>query len=255
MLDDILAATRRRLPELVLRSDDIRRLADVMPPPPSLADAVRAPGLSVIAELKRRSPSRGDLAIDLDPVSRARDYVTGGAAAISVLTEPEFFSGSGADLEKVAAAVEVPTLRKDFILDPVQIWEAAGWGAAAVLLIVAALDDATLSRLLEVVGEAGLDALVEVHTEEEARRAGTAGASVVGVNNRNLADFSVDLATAEHIATVLDDDILKVAESGIFTAADAARMSAAGYDAVLVGEALVRSTDPASLVSELRSQS
>lgn len=252
MLADILASTRRRLPEVVARSDEIRRRASAVPPPRSFAAAVRAPGLTVIAEVKRRSPSRGDLAPDLNPVTQAQAYAAGGAGAISVLTEPEFFSGSGDDLVEVATTIALPVLRKDFIVHPIQVWEAAGWGAAAVLLIVAALDDVTLAGLLTVADEAGIGAVVEVHDEDEARRAEAAGAAIVGVNNRNLADFSVDLATAELVANILDDDTLTIAESGIFTGADAARMAAAGYDAVLVGEALVRSADPAVLVAELK---
>jgi indole-3-glycerol phosphate synthase len=253
MLDEILAATRRRLPDVVARSDQIREAAAARATPPSFTGALAGPGLSVIAEIKRRSPSRGDLAPDLDPVAQARAYATGGAAAISVLTEPEYFSGSGHDLEAIAAAVKRPVLRKDFIVDPVQVWEGAAWGASAILLIVAALGDTELARLIQVADEAGLSALVEVHTDDEARRATAVGAAVVGVNNRDLADFSVDLGTAERIAKLLDGAAVTVAESGIFDRADAARMSAAGFDAVLVGEALVRAPDPVSLVAELRS--
>lgn len=254
MLDDILTSTKRRLPDVIARGDELLRMAAATPTPPRFADALRVPGLSVIAEIKRRSPSRGDLAPDLDPVAQALAYAAGGAAAISVLTEPEYFSGSGDDLVRVAAEVSVPVLRKDFILDPVQVWEAAGWGASAVLLIVAALDDATLASLIAATETAGLAALVEVHNDDEARRATAAGAGIVGVNNRNLADFTVDLATSERIAALLDPGVVTVAESGIFTGPHAARMAAAGFDAVLVGEALVRAADPAALVAELRGE-
>ena len=252
MLDEIVASTRRRLPELLSHADQIMADAQAAPPSPSLANALIAEGMSVIAEVKRRSPSRGDLAPDLDPVAQAAAYADGGAAAISVLTEPEYFSGSGEDLVGVAAQVAVPVLRKDFIVDPIQIWQAVGWGASAVLLIVAVLDDRELVALQETAAEAGVDALVEVHTEVEARRALAAGARIVGVNNRNLGDFTVDLATAERIASLLNDVEVTVAESGIFTAADSARMRDAGYDAVLVGEALVRASDPRALVRSLR---
>lgn len=252
MLDRILAATRRRLPELHARSAEIMDRAGSVPPPVSLAENLLGDDVAVIAEVKRRSPSRGDLAPDLDPVGQARSYADGGAAAISVLTEPEFFSGSGDDLMAVTGVVDVPVLRKDFILDPLQIWQARAWGASAILLIVSALDDAELKALLAVADDAGLDALVEVHTVAEAHRAVGTGARVVGVNNRNLADFTVDLATAEKIAEVLGGVEVTVAESGIFTGADSARMRDAGYDAVLVGEALVTAPDPTALVTELR---
>lgn len=207
--------------------------------------------MAVIAEIKRRSPSRGELAPDLDPLAQARAYADGGAAAISVLTEPEFFAGSPRDLMAVVD-IGIPILRKDFILDPLQIHETVAWGAAAVLLIVAALEDDELESLLETSRQAGIDALVEVHTAEEAGRAIEAGARIVGVNNRDLADFDVDLATAESLAGMVGPADLKVAESGIFTPVDAVRMRRAGYDAVLVGEALVRTPRPAQLIHRLR---
>ncbi|MGA7272338.1 MAG: indole-3-glycerol phosphate synthase TrpC, partial [Acidimicrobiia bacterium] len=238
MLDEILSATRRRLGDLRARSDEIIEAAAAAPPPPSFASALAGEGMAVIAEIKRRSPSRGEMAPDLDPLAQARAYADGGAAAISVLTEPEFFAGSPRDLVEVAD-IGIPILRKDFILDPLQILEAVAWGAAAVLLIVAALEDEELENLLETSRRAGIDALVEVHTADEARRAVEVGARIVGVNNRDLADFNVDLATAESLARLVGPVDLKVAESGIFTPADAGRMRRAGYDAVLVGEALV----------------
>lgn len=253
MLDRILAATRRRLPDLVSRQEDIVRQAREAPPSPSFRDALDAAGMAVIAEVKRRSPSRGDLAPDLDPVTQATRYATGGAAAVSVLTEPEFFAGSAADLTAVSLATGLPVLRKDFILEPVQVWESKAMGAAAVLLIVAALDDERLSLLLGAAAEAGLDALVEVHTVDEAERAVGSGAPIVGVNNRDLTDFHVDLATSEKLAPLLADVPVTVAESGIFGADDVRRLAAAGYDAVLVGEALVKSDDPAALLQQLRS--
>lgn len=252
MLDRIVAATRRRLPELQSREDDILRQAAETPPPPSFHSALSTEGLAVIAEVKRRSPSRGNLAPDLDPATQAARYAAGGAAAVSVLTEPEFFSGSPADLTNVALATSLPVLRKDFILDPVQIWEGRALGAAAILLIVAALDDDHLHDLLQTAERAALDALVEVHTPEEAGRALAAGATIVGVNNRDLNEFTVDLATAEKIAPQLRDIPVTVAESGIFTRHDARRLADAGYDAVLVGEALVTAADPAALVADLR---
>lgn len=252
MLERILDSTRRRLPDLVARADDVVRQATEAPPPPPLADALRGDRLAVIGEVKRRSPSRGPLDLELDPVAQATRYAVGGAAGISVLTEPEFFSGSDADLAAVAVASRLPVLRKDFILEPVQVWEARALGASAVLLIVAALDDSRLRRLIEVAAEAGLDALVEVHTPDEAARAVDAGAAFVGVNNRDLHTFDVDLATAEKIAPLLEGVAVTVAESGIFGPDDARRMADAGYDAVLVGEALVKADDPAALLASLR---
>ena len=208
--------------------------------------------MSVVAEVKRRSPSRGELAGALDPAAQSAAYQEGGAAAISVLTEPEFFAGSLADLAAVAGAVDVPVLRKDFIVDPAQIWESVIHGADAVLLIVAVLDDDELTSLLAEAEGAGLDALVEVHAAAEAERAIEAGARIVGVNNRDLTSFDVDLSTAESLAGLVEAAPVRVAESGIFDGDDAARMAAAGYHAVLVGEALVRAGDPAALVAELR---
>lgn len=252
MLPEIVAATRRRLPELTDRSESLMAVASRLPPPPSFRRALEAPGMSVIAEVKRRSPSRGDLAPDLDPPAQALRYAAGGAAAVSVLTEPEYFSGSPDDLAAVAGAVDIPVLRKDFIVHPAQVWEARALGASAVLLIVGVLDRHELASLLAVCAEAGLDPLVEVHDAAEARIAVDAGARLVGVNNRDLTDFSVDLATAEAVAPLLAEVPVTIAESGIFTGADAARMAAAGYDAVLVGEALVKAPDPAALVREMR---
>ncbi len=252
MLDPIVTSTRDRIARLLPLAGELSDRAGAMPAPRGFAGALAAPGLSVIAEVKRRSPSRGVLAAALDPVDRAGRYVAGGAAAISVLTEPEHFDGSDEDLRAVRDAVPVPVLRKDFTLDPVQVWEARAIGADAVLLILAILEDRAASELLAVSAEVGLDVLVEVHTEEEAHRAMALGASIVGVNNRDLATFEVDLATSERLAPILDGASVRVAESGVHTGEDAARLRNAGYDAVLVGESLVRSADPAGLLRELR---
>jgi indole-3-glycerol phosphate synthase len=252
MLDPIIETTRVRVEALRGREPELQRAAADAGPVRSLADALSAPGLSVIAEIKRRSPSAGDIRGDLDPVHRAHAYEQGGAAAISVLTEPDFFSGSLSDLEMVRGAVTVPVLRKDFVLDPVQVWEARAAGADAVLLIVAVLDRKALEECLAVSAAAGLEALVEVHTGPEAEVACDAGARIVGVNNRNLSTFRTDLSVAERLRKLLTENTVTVAESGIAQPADAARMAAAGYDAVLVGEALVRATDPGALVSALR---
>ena len=251
MLDQILGRVRLRIPEVAERTDDLRAAALDAPPVRSLAAAVTSPGMSVIAEIKRRSPSRGQLAPELDPRALASAYQAGGAAAISVLTEPEFFDGSIADLQAAASAVALPVLRKDFILDPVQVWESRAIGADAVLLIVAALDDEMLTKLIATAEEARIETLVEVHDEVEVDRARASGAGVVGVNARDLSTFHVDLSVTERLSDRLGGFAARVAESGITGPADVARMMSAGYDAVLVGETLVRETDPAAAVARL----
>lgn len=254
MLPQIIADVRRDLPALRPRADELQAAALRQEPARDFVAALKAPGLSVIAEIKRASPSRGPIDPDLDPPALAAVYQRGGAASISVLTEPRHFLGSLDDLLRVREAVRVPVIRKDFILDPVQIWEARAVGADAVLLIVAALDDQTLIDLLTETHLAGMAALVEVHNEDEVDRAGAAGARVIGVNNRDLASFEVDLGTAERLAARIDGEAVTVAESGIWSPADARRMQAAGYDAVLVGESLVRAADPAALLAGLRGE-
>ena len=251
MLEPILEDTRRRIDRLP-PLDVLRERARTASPVRGFAGALAGPGLSVVAEVKRRSPSRGELASDLDPVERAGRYAAGGAAAISVLTEPHHFSGSDDDLVGARKASGIPVLRKDFTLDERQIWEARAIGADAVLLIVAVLDDERLTALLGAAAEAGIDALVEVHSTQEAERALEAGAEIVGVNNRDLGTFEVDLATSERIAPMLEGVPVRVAESGIFDASDGRRMADAGFDAVLVGEALVRAADPEALIRSLR---
>jgi indole-3-glycerol phosphate synthase len=235
--------------------DDLRDEAERAVPARDFAGALALDGLSVIAEVKRRSPSRGPIAEDLDAPDLAGRYAAGGAAAISVLTEPEFFSGSPADLAAVRAAVDLPVLRKDFVVHPAQVWETRALGADAVLLIVAVLDDSELVGLLATAAEAGLAALVEVHTAAEAERALWAGAGIIGVNNRDLTTFDVDLGTAERLRAGLPEGVIAVAESGVSSPAGAARMSAAGYEAILVGEAAVRAVDPAAFVRSLRDAS
>lgn len=251
MLVQILEATRGRLAKLdrVQVEEEARASAR----PRSLTDALSRDGVAVIAEVKRRSPSAGPLAVRLDPGHQAEVYSHGGAAAISVLTEPMYFGGSLDDLRAVKSSCDLPVLRKDFIVDPIQVAEARAAGADAILLIVAALSDAQLDELLASASEWGLDAVVEVHTEREAKRAADSQARIVGVNNRDLANFTVDLAICERLARYIEGDRLKVAESGIHTSADSKRMSDAGYDAVLVGEALVTAQDPAALLRQLAS--
>jgi len=198
------------------------------------------PQLAVIAEVKRRSPSKGDIAPDLDAVTQALAYQEAGADAVSVLTEPTRFGGSMDDLRAVCEAVEIPVLRKDFIIDKGQIWEAAEAGAAAVLLIVAVLSDDRLHELLIEALDCGLDPLVEVHDLEETRRACRAGCTLVGINNRDLVTLEVDVATTEYLAPALGPCMFPVSESGISAPADACRAALSGARALLVGETLVR---------------
>jgi indole-3-glycerol phosphate synthase len=254
VLTKILDNAARRALEAQVRLDEFVDVASAASPARSLSEPLSADGLSVIAEIKRRSPSAGDIDPKLDPVSQALKYVAGGAGAISVLTEPDFFGGSLADLESVRNVVDVPVLRKDFTLDGAQIWEARAAGADAVLLIVAALSDMLLSELIDVAAQVGVDAIVEAHTGQEVNSAVAAGARIVGVNNRNLATFITDLSVAESVAELLPSDVVTIAESGVSDVEGARRMRDAGYDAILVGEALVRSENPAGLVAALRGE-
>ncbi len=256
MLDEILAAKRAEL-ALLQESEargTLRRAALDAPPARDFAGALRRPDgrLAVVAEIKRRSPSKGDLAPGLDPPVVAKAYETGGAAALSVLTDRPFFGGSVDDLQMARAAVEIPALRKDFTIDETQVYETRVIGADAVLLIVAALtDDGLLTGLRELAEEVGIVALVEAHDDAELDRALAAGASIVGVNARDLGTFGEDLGLSERLAGRIPGEVTAVAESAIRAPADAERMAEAGYDAVLVGEALVRSDDPTQLVDAM----
>jgi indole-3-glycerol phosphate synthase len=250
VLDDIVVGVREDLarrqaevPEADLRA----RLLDV-PPARDPLPAFRLPGSSVIAEVKRRSPSKGDLADIPDPAALAAAYERGGAAAISVLTEERRFGGSLTDLHTVRAAVGVPVLRKDFVVEPYQLLEARAAGADLVLLIVAALPGDALVHLYDLTRELGLTALVEVHDEPETERAVDLGARLVGVNARNLKTLEVDPATFGKLAPLIPADVVRVAESGITGAADVRRHVAEGADVVLVGEALVRDGHPEDAV-------
>jgi indole-3-glycerol phosphate synthase len=254
VLDAILATTRDRV-----ASEQVRRplglahpAVKAAPPVRSFAEAIaRAGRVNVIAEHKRRSPSRGTIREDLLPADVARRYEKAGAAAISVLTDEPFFGGRVGHLEEVRAVATVPVLRKDFVLDPWQVWEARAAGADAVLLIVAALTDPQLGGLLAVTHEAGMDALVEVHERGELERALAAGARIVGVNNRDLRTLAVSLAPALALAAAIPEDVVAVAESGIRTGADLRRLREAGFDAFLVGERLMSAPDPGEALREL----
>lgn len=253
VLDDIIAGVLEDLAvrrESVSRADLERAMAAVAPALDPLP-AFRSPQLSVIAEVKRRSPSKGHLAEIPEPAALASEYETGGAAAISVLTEQRRFSGSLADLDAVRERVSIPVLRKDFMVDPYQVWEARAHGADLILLIVAALDDAHLRSLAAEAHDLGMTCLVEVHTAEEVARALDAGATVLGVNNRDLKTLQVDTEMFARLADLVPADVVKVAESGLTNAADAARAAAAGADVVLVGEALVRDQEPRRAVADM----
>ena len=250
-LDQILASTRLDLPALGRRRSVLEREAADRPTPPSLRDALRRERVRVVAEVKRRSPSAGVIREDLEPGERAVLYAEHGAAAISVLTDGPHFGGSVADLRLAASKVSVPVLRKDFILDELQIVEARAAGAAAVLLIVRALSPERLPALLKSARSVGLDALVEVHTEAELTRALEAGADIVGVNSRDLDTFRVDVASAWELLPTVPSEVVAVAESGMHGREDVERAAAAGADAVLIGTALSAAADPARLLREL----
>ncbi len=254
-LDDLLADTRDRVAsERASEStDSVRERALATSVPPSFLDALRAPGVRVIAEVKRASPSKGDLAPHMDAVAQATAYRAGGVACISVLTEPSRFKGTLADLEAVAA-LEAPSprcIRKDFVVDEHMIWQARAAGAAAVLLIVAALTDDELARFNDVAGEAGLDVLVEIHAADELDRALAISPTILGVNARDLRTFEVDRDAFTKLRPGIPDGIIAVAESGIRGPADIATVHAQGADAVLVGESLVLADDPVAAARAL----
>jgi indole-3-glycerol phosphate synthase len=247
-LGPIVERKRREVEEIKCGRGAIWAKAEHLPPARGFEELR---GGRVIAELKRRSPSGGSLRPDLDVAAVAAAYARAGAAAISVLTDAADFGGSPADLEAVRAAVSVPVLRKDFTVDPVQIAESRVLGADWVLLIVAVLEGGALDECLDAARRAGAGALVEVHDEDEVERALTAGAACVGINNRDLRTLRTDLETFSRLRRLLPDPVVCVAESGVRTAADVARLVGEGADAVLVGEALMRHPDPGALCAEL----
>lgn len=251
VLDDIIAGVREDLEARRLPSAALEALVAAAPPALPVVDRLREPHLSVIAEVKRSSPSKGHLAEIPAPADLAAEYEAGGAAAISVLTEQRRFKGSLADLDAVRERVAIPVLRKEFMVEEYQFLEARAHGADLVLLIVAALDDVTLRRFLALTTELGMTALVETHTADEVRRALDLGAEVIGINNRNLKTLEVNLDTFAPLADLIGSDALVVAESGIGSAADAERLVGEGADVVLVGESLVRHGDPRTAVAQM----
>lgn len=255
LLRTIVAATERIVE--VRRSREPlgaleRRAAVASPHGPQFEAALGMEGrVNVIAECKRRSPSRGVLAVEYDPVAIARQYEAGGAAAISVLTEPTFFDGSLEHLAAVRSAVNVPLIRKDFTVDEYQLLEARAEGADAVLLIVAALEQSLLKRLQQRAWELGLAALVEVHNEEELARAIDSGARIIGVNNRNLRTLAVDVDASYRLAALIPGSVIGVSESGLQSRTDLEKLSAAGYRAFLIGERFMTDGNPAAAIHAL----
>lgn len=260
-LTEIMAWKRRELaPRLRPVTDEELARANASPPaPPSFAAALRrADGrLAVISEIKRRSPSAGDIKAGASSLEQARRYQSAGADALSVLTDEKYFGGTLDDLRGVTAHFRAtpparPCLRKDFMVHPLQVLEAREAGASAILIIVRALTDPEIATLARAAAAAGLDALYEIHNEAELDRAVAHGARIIGVNNRDLAIFKTDLALSERLIPRFPRDVIAVSESGIFTGADAARAQSAGAHAVLVGEALMKAPDPAALIAEFR---
>jgi indole-3-glycerol phosphate synthase len=250
VLDSILDGVREDLAvrQAEVPLADLRARAADAPPALDPLPAFRAPGVSIIAEVKRKSPSKGELADIPDPARLAARYAEGGAAAISVLTEKRRFGGSLADLAAVRAAVRVPVLRKDFIVTPYQVWETRAWGADLMLLMVASLDDGPLGELLGLATELGLTTLVEAHTPDELERAARLGAQLIGINARNLKTLEVDRSVFKALAPDIPPGAVRVAESGVAGPEDVAEYHAWGADVVLVGEALVRVGDPEDAV-------
>lgn len=259
ILDEIAAATRLRVEreKRIDPPDALIRRVESMPTDDSFPfeAALGRPGVSLICEIKRASPSKGLIAPDFPYLDIAADYERGGAAAISVLTEPEWFKGSLDYLRQIAAKVSIPVLRKDFVVDPYMIWQAKEAGAAAVLLICAILDDRQLAEYLSLAHTLGLSALVEAHDEVEIARAKAAGARVIGVNNRDLRTFEVDVTRAGRFRALIEPPILFVSESGIKSRADVELLEQNGTDAALIGESLMRAPDRVAMLADLMGKS
>jgi indole-3-glycerol phosphate synthase len=244
-----VAAAKVRLP-----LTELRPKAEAMPKPKDFAVALRRDTVALIAEVKKASPSKGILIEDFDPLAIGKAYAENGAAAMSILTDEKFFMGHLDYLRLLSRELPIPTLRKDFVIDPYQVYEAREAGASAVLLIVMALEDAQMAELHALISELGMAALVEVHNEEELERALKLNVKLVGVNNRDLKSFHVDMGTTERIAKLCPPEIMLVAESGMKSAEDVAAMGRIGASAVLIGEGLVTSGKLAQMVREFSSQ-
>jgi indole-3-glycerol phosphate synthase len=244
-----IAHRKRVLPEVALKIAVEKKVA----PPRDFAGALsRTGGINIISELKKASPSRGVIRQEYAPAALAASLEQAGAAALSVLTEEDFFSGSLADLKEASRVTRIPILRKDFIVDPWQVWETRAAGADSFLLIAAILDDSSLRELLDLGRSLKMEALVEVHSREELKRALAAGARIVGVNNRDLRDFQVHVETSLELAEAIPDDRIAVSESGLRSHNDLVRLQLAGFDAFLIGEQVMQSADPGAALRELR---
>lgn len=256
ILDKILEHKVTEVETAKVRSplQTVRELSERALKPEDFIGALNRDTVALIAEVKKASPSKGVMVEDFNHMAIAEAYAENGASAISVLTDENFFQGHLLYLKEISREVDIPTLRKDFIIDPYQVYEARIARASAVLLIVAALEDAQLADLHALITESGMSALVEVHNEDELERAMKISPALIGVNNRDLKTFTVDLATTERIAKLVPDDVTLVAESGMKSGDDVARMGAMGAHAVLIGEGLVTSGDIAGAVQEFSSQ-
>ena len=256
MLEKIVAKTEERLLEakenkpLDQLKEEVSKL-DINDDFP-FKEALKDPEIAIIAEVKKASPSKGLIAEDFDYIKIAKDYEQAGASAISVLTEPYFFKGSNDYLKEIAENVSIPILRKDFTIDEYMILEAKSLGASAILLIVSILEDVQLKRYLDLAHDLGLSAIVETHDANEIRTAIDAGAEIIGVNNRNLADFTVDIENSINLRRLVSDDIIFISESGIKTAEDVRKLKENNVDAVLIGETLMRSDDKKAMIEELK---
>ena len=254
ILDKIIAAKQERIANAKRTANMAElgsRARDYAKRRGRLAEALGKPGPAIIAEFKRASPSKGVINDRIDPAAAAREYAAGGAATISVLTEEDFFAGSLADMESVVSSVAIPVLRKDFTIDEFQIVESAAAGAAAILLIAEALEQQQLRDFLSASESFGLDAIVEVHDREEMEIAIDSGASIIGVNNRNLKTFEVSLDVSRSLIELRPGGVLMIAESGISNPAEIAELHGLGFDAFLIGETLMRSGDPAGELKRL----
>ena len=256
MLEKIVAKTEERLVEskrnkpLSQLKEEVSKL-DINDDFP-FKEALKDPEIAIIAEVKKASPSKGLIAEDFDYIKIAKDYEQAGASAISVLTESYFFKGSNDYLKEIAENVSIPILRKDFTIDEYMIWEAKSLGASAILLIVSILEDVQLKKYLDLAHDLGLSAIVETHDANEIRTAIDAGAEIIGVNNRNLADFTVDIENSINLRRLVSDDIIFISESGIKTAEDVRKLKENNVDAVLIGETLMKSDDKKAMIAELK---
>ena len=256
MLDEIVEKTRKRVENAkkIIPLDDLKNevgLMDINDEFP-FKKALSGEDIAIIAEVKKASPSKGLIADDFDYLSIAKDYEAAGASAISVLTEPYFFQGSDEYLSEIAKTVNVPVLRKDFVVDEYMIWEAKALGASAVLLIVSILDIVQLKQYLDLAHQLGLSAIVEVHDGDEIMRALSVGAEIIGVNNRNLKDFTVDIENSINLRRCVSGDVVFISESGIKTKEDVTRLKENNVDAVLIGETLMKSDDKKAMILELK---